>query len=288
MIAFVLDRLGRDPSFAIGGEIPQLGSHARAGAGWFVVEGDESDRTVAALPAAIAVVTNVDLDHHSTFASRAEVESLFEEWLAGLPDAQVVRGDDLEPVEIELAVPGEHNRRNAATALAALQLAGVAREEAAPVLADFRGAGRRLEPRGEAGGVRVVDDYAHHPAEHAATLQAARELAGGGRVLVLFQPHLYSRTLHLARELAEALAAADVACVTEIYPAREEPIAGVTGRLVVERLAERRPGMRIGWAPAVADGAAIVASWARPGDLVLTAGAGDVDAAVPLLLERIR
>ena len=164
MIAFVLDRLGRDPSFAIGGEIPQLGSHARAGTGWFVVEGDESDRTVAALPAAIAVVTNVDLDHHSTFASRAEVEALFEEWLAGLPDAQVVRGDDLEPAEIELAILGEHNRRNAATALAALELAGVARDEAAPVLAEFRGAGRRLEPRGEAGGVRVVDDYAHHPA----------------------------------------------------------------------------------------------------------------------------
>jgi len=133
-----------------------------------------------------------------------------------------------------------------------------------------------------------VDDYAHHPAELAATLQAARELAGDGRVIVLFQPHLYSRTLHLARDLAEALADADAACVTEIYPAREEPIAGVTGRLVVERLAERRPGMRIGWAPAVADGAAIVASWARPGDLVLTAGAGDVDDAVPLLLEQIR
>ena len=288
MIAFVLDRLGRDPSFAIGGEIPQLGTHARAGSGWFVVEGDESDRTVAALPAAIAVVTNVDLDHHSTFASRAEVEALFDDWLAGLPDAQVVRGDDLPPAELELAVPGQHNRRNAAIALAALELAGVPRADAEPVLAEFRGAGRRLEPRGEAGGVRVVDDYAHHPAELAATLQAARELAGEGRVIVLFQPHLYTRTLHLARELAGSLAAADAACVTEVYPAREEPIPGVTGRLVVERLSERRPGMRIGWGPSVADGAAIVASWARPGDLVLTAGAGDVDTAVPLLLEQIR
>ncbi len=288
MIAFCLDRLGRDPSFAIGGEIPQLGAHARAGTGWFVVEGDESDRTVASLPASIAVVTNVDLDHHATFASRAEVEALFDEWLAGLPDAKVVRGDELEPVDVELAVPGEHNRRNAAAALAALELAGVPRAEAEPVLAEFRGAGRRLEPRGEAGGVRIVDDYAHHPAELAATLEAARELVGDGRVLVLFQPHLYSRTLHLQRELAAGLAGADAACITDVYPAREEPIPGVTGRLVVERLAELRPGMRIGWAPSVHDGAAIVASWARAGDLVLTAGAGDVDDAVPLLLERIR
>ena len=125
MIAFVLDRLGLDPAFAIGGEVPQLGANARAGSGWFVVEGDESDRTVASLPARIAVITNVDLDHHTTFGSRAEVEELYAGWLAGLPDVQVVRGDALEPVDLPLAVPGEHNRRNAAAALAALELAGV-------------------------------------------------------------------------------------------------------------------------------------------------------------------
>jgi len=287
MIAFALDRLGLDPSFAVGGELPQLGTHARAGTGWFVVEGDESDRTVASLPAEIAVLTNVDLDHHATFASRAEVEALFGEWLAGLPDAKVVRGDELEPVDFALAVPGEHNRRNAACALAALELAGVGRADAAAALAEFRGAGRRLEGRGEAGGVRVVDDYAHHPAELAATLAAARELAGRGRVVALFQPHLYSRTLHLAHELAAALSAADAACVTDVYPAREEPIDGVTGKLVSDRLTELRPGMPVGWAPTVGDGAAIAASLARPGDLVLTVGAGDVDAAVSLLLDRL-
>jgi UDP-N-acetylmuramate--alanine ligase len=288
MIAFCLARLGLDPSYAIGGEIPQLGGHARAGTGWFVVEGDESDRTVARLPAEIAVVTNVDLDHHTTFASRSEVRALFAEWLAAFPDAQVVRGDELEPLEIPLAVPGEHNRRNAACALAALELAGVARADAAPVLAEFRGAGRRLEPRGEAGGVLLFDDYGHHPAEIAATLAAARELAGGSRVLVLFQPHLYSRTLHLARELAEALAGADLACVTDVYPAREEPVDGVTGKLVVDRLCEVRPGMPIGWAPTVADGATLLAAHARTGDVVLTVGAGDVDRAIPLLEERLR
>jgi UDP-N-acetylmuramate--alanine ligase len=287
MIAFVLERLGRDPSYAIGGEVPQLGGNARAGSGWFVVEGDESDRTVEALRPSIAVITNVDLDHHATFASRAEVEEMFESWAATLGAESVVRGDELAPLDVRLAVPGEHNRQNAAAALRALELAGVAREEALPVLQEFGGAGRRLEPRGEAGGVRVLDDYAHHPAEIEASLRAARELAGEGRVLVLFQPHLPSRTRHLARELAGALALADAACVTDVYLAREDPIPGVTGKRIVEALTEIRPGMRAGWAPAVGDAVPIVASWARPGDLALTVGAGDVDSAVPALLERL-
>ncbi len=288
MVAFCLERLGRDPSFAIGGEVPQLGTHARAGSGWFVVEGDESDRTVAVLPAQIAVVTNIDLDHHSTFASRAEVEALFTAWLSSLPDAAVVRGWELDPYRGRLAVPGEHNRMNAACAVAALEHAGVPASETSPILAEFRGVGRRLEPRGEAGGVRVLDDYAHHPAELRATLSAARGVAGGGRVVVLFQPHLYSRTRHLAREFAEALAEADAACVTEVYAAREAPVPGIGGKLVVERLAEVRPGMAIAWGPTLADGAALAAALARPADVVLTVGAGDVDSAVPLILERLR
>jgi UDP-N-acetylmuramate--alanine ligase len=282
MIAFVLDRLGRDPSFLIGGEIPQLGGNARAGSGWLVVEGDESDRTVERLRPKIAVVTNVDLDHHSAFASRAEVEELFDRWLAEVPE--VVGGDQLDPVDIELAAPGEHNRRNAAAALAALELAGVSPEEALPQLAKFRGAGRRLEPHGEAGGVMVLDDYAHHPAEIEATIAAVRD---GGRVLVLFQPHLYSRTRHLARELGGALASADVVAVTEIYRAREEPVEGVSGRLVVNAIAEVRPGMPVAWVPTVEQGASFIAGRARPGDVVLTVGAGDVDRAVPLLLEAL-
>jgi len=282
MIAFVLDRLGRDPSFLIGGEIPQLGGNARAGSGWLVVEGDESDRTVERLRPKIAVVTNVDLDHHSEFASRAEVEELFDRWLAEVPE--VVRGDQLDPVDIELAAPGEHNRRNAAAALAALELAGVSPEEALPQLAEFRGAGRRLEPHGEVGGVMVLDDYAHHPAEIEATIAAMRD---GGRVLVLFQPHLYSRTRHLARELGGALASADVVAVTEIYRAREEPVEGVSGKLVVNAIAEVRPGMPVAWVPTVEQGASFIAARARPGDVVLTVGAGDVDRAVPLLLEAL-
>ena len=282
MIAFCLDRLGDDPAFLIGGEIPQLGGNARAGGGWLVVEGDESDRTIAALRPEIAVVTNVDLDHHTEFASRAEVESLFADWLAGAPKA--VRGDELEPVEVELAVPGDHNLQNAAVALAAVELAGYSRAEAARLLGEFRGATRRLELRGQVGGVDVVDSYAHHPRELTADIAAVRD---GGRVLALFQPHLYSRTRHLAREFGAALASADVVAVTDVYRAREQAVEGVTGKLVVDALAETRPGMELGWTPAVEDGVRFLARRARTGDRVLTLGAGDVDRAAGLMLEAL-
>ena len=285
MIAFCLDRLGQDPTFLIGGEIPQLGGNARAGEGWLVAEGDESDRSLELLRPRIAVVTNVELDHHATFASEDEVRELFERWLAAAP-AQV-RGDDLEPVAFELSVPGEHNRRNAATALAALELAGVARQDAERVLPEFRGAGRRFEPRGEANGVRVFDDYGHHPTEIAATLAAARGAANGGRLLVLFQPHLYSRTRHLASALARSLAAADAVAVTRVYAAREEPVAGVEGKLVVDALAAERPGMPVAWTPGLEDAVRFLSRRARPGDLVLTIGAGDVERAAPLILEEL-
>jgi UDP-N-acetylmuramate--alanine ligase len=280
MIAFCLDRLGLDPAFLIGGDIPQLGGNARAGGGLLVVEGDESDRSVAALRPDIAVLLNVDLDHHATFGTRAEVVELFETWLAEVPT--VVRAEELEPVQLELAVAGEHNRRNAAAAIEALELAGVPRSDVERVIVEFTGAARRLEHKGEASGVSVLDSYAHHPAELAADLAAVRN---GGRVLALFQPHLYSRTVHLAHEFAVALATADAVCVTEIYAAREEPLVGVTGRLIVDELAQVRPGMRIGWAPALDEAARMVASWARAGDTVLTLGAGDVDGAASLLLE---
>jgi len=279
MIAFCLDRLGDDPSFLIGGEVPQLDGNARAGTGWLVVEGDESDGTVAQLRPEIGVLLNVDLDVHSpNVATRSSLEAMFDEWLTHVP--QVVRAEELAPVDVELRVPGEHNRRNAAAALAAVELTGVARADAERALIDFAGVGRRLEEKGEAGGIRVYDSYAHHPAELAADLAAI-----DGRVLALFQPHLYSRTRYLAHGFARALADAHAVCVTDIYPAREEPIPGVTGRLVVEELAALRPGMRIGWAPEPEQAARFVAGWARPGDAVLTLGAGDVDRVAPLLLE---
>ena len=283
MIAFCLDRLGLDPAFLIGGEIPQLGGNAGTGAGWLVVEGDESDRTIASLRPRIAVVTNVELDHHTEFASLAEVEELFERWLRDVP--HVVRGDELRPLDVELTVPGEHNRRNAAAAVAALELAGVARPDALAAIREFRGAGRRLERKGEAAGVTVVDSYGHHPTELAADLAALR--SNGRRLLVLFQPHLYSRTRHLAREFAHALASADIVAVSDVYRAREEPVEGVTGKLIVDQLAEVRPGADVAWTPRLEDGARFLARRARTGDVVVTIGAGDVDRAAGLVLEQL-
>jgi UDP-N-acetylmuramate--alanine ligase len=147
--------------------------------------------------------------------------------------------------------------------------------------------GRRLETRGESGGIRVLDDYGHHPTEIAATLAAARSAANGGRLLVLFQPHLYSRTRHLAPALAHALAAADAVAVTGIYAAREDPVEGVEGKLVVDALVAERPGMPVAWAPRLEDAARFLSRRARPGDLVLTIGAGDVDRAAPMILEEL-
>jgi UDP-N-acetylmuramate--alanine ligase len=283
MIAFCLERLGLDPAFLIGGQVPQLGGNAGTGSGWLVVEGDESDRSVFALAPEVAVITNLELDHHTTFASLAELEEEFAAWLAGIQ--KVVLAADLEPVSFELRIPGEHNRRNAAAALAAVDLATGRGDEAATVLGEFIGTGRRFELRGQAGAVHVYDDYAHHPTEIAATLAAARALAPCARVVVLFQPHLFSRTVHLAHEFAAALATTDAVVVTEIYPARERPWPDVSGKLVVDRIAEERPGMPIGWAPKLEDAAALAASQARAGDVVLTLGAGNVDEAAERILE---
>jgi UDP-N-acetylmuramate--alanine ligase len=273
MIAFALRESGRDPAWLIGAPVPQLGSNAGAGTGYLVVEGDESDRTVFSLPAEIAVVTNVELDHHSEFASLAELETAFAAWLEGA--RVVVRA--APPYEGELALPGELNRLNAGSALAALDASGVPLAEAAPALARFTGTGRRFEIHAGPG-YTVVDDYAHHPSEIAATVAATRERFPGSTVRVLFQPHLYSRTRHLADELAAALALADDVTVTDVYAAREEPVEGVTGKLVVDRLSDL--GVLAGWTPTVEEGAARLRRRARPGDVLLVLGAGDVDRAV--------
>src|SRR5262249_29413955 len=211
MIAFVLRELGDDPAWIVGGVVQQLGGNAGTGGGWLVVEGDESDRSIGLLRPEIAVVTNVELDHHATYASEAELAAFFDEWLAHAPNA--VRGWELEPVELTLGVPGEHNRRNAAAALAALEVAGVDREDAGGAIAAFSGVGRRFELVGERAGVRVVDDYAHNPTEIAAALATARELSPR-RLVAVYQPHVYERTRQLHSELGAALGAADAALAT--------------------------------------------------------------------------
>ena len=269
MIAYVLRELGNDPSWIVGGVVPQLGGNAGAGTGWLVVEGDESDRSIALLRPEIAVVTNVELDHHATFASEAELAAFFEDWLARAPS--VVRGWEHGPVALELAVPGEHNRLNAAAALAALELAGMAREEAEKAIAGFRGVGRRFELVGEGRSVRVYDDYAHNPTEIAATLRTARDRTDR-RLIAVYQPHVYDRTRHLSRELGAALGLADMAVVTDVIGGRDAPRPGVTGKLVLDNVSA---GVRRGWAPTLDDAAKLALAWARPGDVVVTLGVGE-------------
>ena len=276
MIAFALRETGRDPAWLIGAPVPQLGSNAGFGGGPLVVEGDESDRTVFDLPAEIAVVTNLELDHHTEFASLAELEGEFERWLATA--VHVVR--DAPPFAGELALPGEHNRRNAGAAVAALELAGLPHSDAAAAVARFAGTGRRFDVH-ELAGMTLVDDYAHMPAELDATIRAARERFPGRSLRVLFQPHLYSRTLNLASELAAALATADAVAVTDVYPAREQPLPGVTGKLVVDALSDL--GVLAAWTPTVEEGVEHLRRTIRNGDVVLVAGAGDVERAVALL-----
>ncbi|MDW8339554.1 MAG: cyanophycin synthetase, partial [Thermoleophilia bacterium] len=269
MVAYALREAGDDPSWIIGGVVPQLGGNAGAGQGWLVVEGDESDRSLAGLRPEIAVVTNVDLDHHATFASRAELERFFEEWLERAPTA--IRGWQLEPVGFELAVPGEHNRLNAACALAALERAGVERTAAERALARFTGVARRFELVGEARGVRVYDDYAHNPAEIEAALRTARH-ERPRRLVAVYQPHVYERTRHLHAELGRALGLADAVVVTDLVGARDAPRAGVSGKLVLEAVPR---GVRRGWAPTLDDAARLALAWAGEGDVVVTLGVGE-------------
>ncbi len=276
MITYVLRELGLDPAWLIGSPVPQLGANAGAGEGWLVVEGDESDRTVFGLPAEIAVITNLELDHHTEFRSLAELDAAFAAWADAA--SHVVR--DAEPYAGALAVPGAHNRANAGTALAALELAGVPRSQAEPVLGRFTGTGRRFEVS-EVGDVTIVDDYGHHPTEVAAAIAAAREAFPGRRIRVLFQPHLYSRTRHLATEFGVALAHADDVAVTEIYAAREEPLPGVDGMTIARAVSDA--GKLPTFTPTVESGVAYLLSRVRSGDVLLVAGAGDVDRAPAML-----
>ena len=269
MIAYVLRELGEEPAFIVGGVVPQLGGNAAAGEGWLIVEGDESDRSIGLLRPEIAVVTNVELDHHAAFASAVELEAFFKEWLEQVP--RVVRGWELEPVPFELAIAGEHNRRNAAAAIAALELVGIARSEAERAITGFAGVGRRFELVGEKGGVQVYDDYGHNPTEIAATLRTARERTGG-RLIAVYQPHVYERTRQLAWELGSALALADAAIVTDVIGARDEPRPGVTGKLVLDNVP---PEIRRGWAPTLEEAAVLALAWARRGDVVVTFGVGE-------------
>jgi UDP-N-acetylmuramate--alanine ligase len=302
MTAHALRELGADPSFLLGGELPKAGpdgaaANAAWGSGdWVVVEADESDASFLRLDPEVAVVTNMELDHHARWSSRNELAEAFRQFLE--PADAVALGPDPEldalmsagtktsrfdssrpgPVELQLSVPGEHNRLNARAALAALELAGFDTAAAAEALRSFPGVRRRLEDKGQRDGARVYDDYAHHPTEVAAALRAARQLTER-RLFAVFQPHLYSRTKALAREFGAALSLADEVAVLDVYPAREEPVGeleGVSGLAVAEAAADSGGGRPVWWLVDRDRAVRALGPRLRPGDLLITLGAGDV------------
>jgi UDP-N-acetylmuramate--alanine ligase len=344
MVAHVLRSTGRDPAFVIGGELRSAGTNAAWGTGdWIVAEADESDRSFLELARDVAIVTNVELDHHATYASLADLQATFAEFTApadlcvawdhidpatfspnpttaahasaadaptahGVPPTRDLQtygidtGDlraenvQLRPMgstftvdttPVTLNVPGTHNILNALAALAACRAAGVELAKAAPAIAGFDGTGRRFEDRGTTKtGAQVYDDYAHHPTEVRATLEAARTL-DARRIVACFQPHLFSRTRELAREFGRALAIADVVVVVDVYPAREraKDFPGVSGLLVAEAAADAAPGRLIVWAPSFDDAERRLRVELGPGDVLLTLGAGNVDALATALTE---
>lgn len=303
MAAHALIGAGADPGYMIGGVLTTTGEHADRGAGeWLVVEADESDRSLLSLQTDIAVVLNVELDHHATYGSLAEVEAVFDEFRAGagcvvVPPGLARAGDvvfDPGPVtltrggsrfawrghEVVLRVPGEHNAWNAVAALEACARTGADEQALVTALGSFRGAGRRFQQLGlSAAGALVIDDYAHHPTEVAATIAAARSL-DAPRVVACFQPHLFSRTRELGRRFGDALAAADLVVVCGVYPAREQAgdFPGVSGLRIAEAVADARPGAPVLWMPTLADAEHALSGMLRDGDVLLMMGAGDIDA----------
>jgi UDP-N-acetylmuramate--alanine ligase len=340
MVVHVLRGCGLDPAYAVGGELRSTGTNAGWGAGeWIVIEADESDRSLLRFDPEIAVLTNAELDHHSTYSSLLDLQNTFREFTgraraavvwdrpelialardggpggggpggggsggggpggggpggggSGGGAGEVVPYDAPEPQlspagtrflwrghEVTLAVPGAHNAVNAAGALTAAVLAGASPEAAVAAIASFEGARRRMELVGSsAAGALVYDDYAHHPTEVRAALAAARTLAPR-RLVAVFQPHLYSRTRALAGGFGQALAAADVCGVVDVYPAREraEDFPGVDGHLVAAAAADAAGGRPVGWMRSLDDARRWLDSILQEGDLCLLMGAGNID-----------
>jgi UDP-N-acetylmuramate--alanine ligase len=293
--------------------------------GALVVEACEaynSFRHLAA-PTQIAVITNIEFDHSDHYSTHQQLEAAFH-YFAAQAETLVLGGDDpgtgalaqtlgaqkptvtagtgthnmvslTEDAEglllqtpqgtrrLTLNVAGEHNRRNAACACAASLAAGVPLNSLD--LSAFRGVTRRLETVGTCRSITVIDDYAHHPTEVRATISTLRETLQGGRLVVAFQPHLYSRTRDFLPEFAKELSRSDVLLVTDIYPAREAPIPGVTSAEIVHLAAREHPSADILYIREKQRVAEALLEIVRPGDTVVTMGAGDIDRSGPQLLK---
>jgi UDP-N-acetylmuramate--alanine ligase len=349
MLIVALQHCGRDPSFAVGGELGEAGTNAHHGSGdCFVAEADESDGSLLEYTPNIAVVTNIESDHLDFYGSSDAYVGVFDSFMERLAPggALVVCTDDpgaaalaqrtaelgirvlrygsvehagaaqagtllsweqhgteavahiqlageVHPRVMRLSVPGRHMALNALGALLAAIEIGAPAGEVLDGLAGFEGVRRRLELVGTSafGGtpnslVRVFDDYAHHPTEVTATLAAVRTVvaqSGNGRLLVVFQPHLYSRTKAFAAEFGHALDAADQVFVLDVYGAREEPLAGVSGASVAGNVS-----VPVRYLPDFSAVALEVAAAAGPGDVIVTMGAGDVTLLGPEIVTALR
>jgi UDP-N-acetylmuramate--alanine ligase len=315
MIVHLLREGGVDPGWLVGSSVgPGLANSHWSDGEWLVVEADESDRSMLSLDVEIAVLTNVELDHHATFGSLQELREAFREFLAHARAAVViwdrpellallepaadsspveivpydVPAPELEPggsrfrwrgADVHVTVPGAHNACNAAAALEVARLVGPA-ESASTAIASFAGAARRFQRLGTtASGAVVIDDYAHHPTEVAATLSAARTL-GPKRLVAVFQPHLYSRTALLAEEFGAALAVADIVVVLDVYPARErsEDHPGISGETLVRATVAHDREREVLWRAGFEEARETLGELLEDGDLCVVMGAGDVDA----------
>jgi UDP-N-acetylmuramate--alanine ligase len=244
---------------------------------------DPGARALAeAAPPTLTVVTYGTADDASYRVAEIRARGMRTEFSVTGGPGTVMAGAG--PVQLEIAVPGRHNALNATAAFALTVQLGVSVADAVAGLAAYRGARRRLELKGEADGVHVIDSYAHHPTELAADLAAARDIAAGGRLIAIFQPHLFSRTRIFAADFGAALGLADEVLVLDVYAAREDPEPGVTGKLVSDAV----PGGGALFVPDRAAVPAVVAGLAKPGDLVLTMGAGDVTALGPQIVGVLR
>lgn len=327
MATVALQSAGVDPSFAIGGILKSSGSNAHRGTGkYFVAEADESDGSFVAYHPHAAIITNVEWDHVDHFKSEAEVFQAFEDFVKTITGFLVHCADDEGASKIassakiktigygksdkaalkvdqislsasgstarvlwngakigtlELSVPGEHNVLNAAAVLAVGLELGLSATSLLDGLIKFHGAGRRFELKGSVGGIRVVDDYGHHPTEINVTLTAAKLYAGGGRLLVIFQPHRYSRTKAFLKEFAQSLSIADHAWLLEVYAASEQPISGVSSANIVKLMSSGT------FEPNFIAVTEAVAQEAKPGDVIITLGAGDVSSLGPIILDEL-
>ena len=336
MVATMLDKMGLDPSFLIGGVVEGYGTTGRNGSGeHFVCEADESDGSFLYLHPHVVVVTNIEADHLDHYGTLENIEKTFCTFMGLVDEAGtvIVNGDNPRYVELArscgrrvvtygfeascdyvclpepathalassfsvragektvhvtiAANPGRHNMANATAAIAVADVLGLDLDAAAAALSQFKGARRRFTHVGDVAGVTVVDDYGHHPTEVAATLGAAADLPFK-RIVCVFQPHRYSRTQALAAEFGRAFDDADVLRVMDVFSAGEMPVPGVSGKTIVEAVRHTGNVTDVAYVPNRKRLIENLCDLVRPGDLLITQGAGDVTAIGPAFIEAMR